>query len=418
MTSGLREIYGRLWSRCRVKKICIRSTPTCRSLRIRSCCTASKGSSTPGAPGALVTEHLLSALEHRIVATFDVDRLIDYRSRRPVMTFVRDHWESYDPPELVLHLVHDQNRTPFLLLTGPEPDHEWERFLAAVLGLVERLDVRIAVGFHGIPMAVPHTRPLGLTAHATRPELVSGYKPFLNRVQVPGSAAALLELRLGESGHDAIGFAVHVPHYLAQAPYPAAAVTALEAVIATTGLALPVAPLRERAELADAEITRQVEGSDEIKSLVHALEEQYEAFAGASRARQSAGRRLRYPAHRRGTGGPVPAVPRPARPARRGSRGLGPRNPACAASGAPRGTVKHGTWRAVRAAFAVLLVTHDWLFWQRRRRPPRARAGRGRRALARPVPLRRPRRDHPRQGRRPCRCSPSGCKPASGIRSR
>jgi predicted ATP-grasp superfamily ATP-dependent carboligase len=235
-----------------------------------------------GAPGALVTEHLLSALEHRTVATFDVDRLIDYRSRRPVMTFVRDHWESYDPPELVLHLVHDQNRTPFLLLTGPEPDHEWERFLAAVVGLVERLDVRIAVGFHGIPMAVPHTRPLGLTAHATRPELVSGYKPFLNRVQVPGSAAALLELRLGESGHDAIGFAVHVPHYLAQAPYPAAAVTALEAVIATTGLALPVAPLRERAELADAEITRQVEGSDEIKSLVHALEEQYEAFAGAS----------------------------------------------------------------------------------------------------------------------------------------
>jgi len=235
-----------------------------------------------GAPGALVTEHLLSALEHRALATFDVDRLIDYRSRRPLMIFVKDHWESYDPPELVLYLVQDANGTPFLMLTGPEPDHEWERFLAAVLGLVKRLKVRAAVGFHGIPMAVPHTRPLGITAHATRPELVAGYRPFLNRVQVPGSASALLELRLGESGHDAIGFAVHVPHYLAQAPYPAAAVTALEAVIAATGLALPVSPLRERAERADAEITRQVEGSDEIRSLVRALEEQYEASAGAS----------------------------------------------------------------------------------------------------------------------------------------
>jgi predicted ATP-grasp superfamily ATP-dependent carboligase len=234
-----------------------------------------------GATGALVTEHLLSELEHHEVATFDVDRLIDYRSRRPIMTFVKDRWQQYDPPTLMLHTVHDSSGARFLLLTGPEPDHEWELFIAAVVGLVERLDVRVAVGYHGIPMAAPHTRPLGLTAHATRPELVSGYTPFLNRVQVPGSAAALLEFRLGESGRDAIGFAVHVPHYLAQAPYPAAALTALDAIVKETGLALPADALRERAHRADAEITRQVEGSEEIKSLVRALEEQYEAYADA-----------------------------------------------------------------------------------------------------------------------------------------
>jgi predicted ATP-grasp superfamily ATP-dependent carboligase len=236
-----------------------------------------------GAAGALVTEHLLSVLEHRTVATFDVDRLIDYRSRRPIMTFVKDHWKDYDSPALVLHAVRDGNGTPFLLFTGPEPDHEWDLFIAAVLHLVERMNVRVAVSYHGIPMAAPHTRPLGLTAHATRPELIAGYTPFLNRVQVPGSAAALLELRLGEAGHDAIGFAVHVPHYLAQAPYPAAALTALDAVARETGLAVPADTLRERAQRADAEITRQVEGSEEIKSLVNALEEQYEAYAGADR---------------------------------------------------------------------------------------------------------------------------------------
>jgi predicted ATP-grasp superfamily ATP-dependent carboligase len=233
-----------------------------------------------GAAGGLVAEHLLSTLEHRAVATFDVDRLIDYRSRRPVMTFLRDHWQRYDAPALTLHAMTDTDGTPFLLLVGPEPDHEWELFIAAVVGLVGRLGVRLSVGFHGIPMAAPHTRPLGLTAHATRTELVSGYTPFLNRVQVPGSAGALLELRLGESGRDAIGFAVHVPHYLAQAPYPTAAMVALNAVITETGLSLPQEPLRERAQRADAEITRQVEGSDEIKSLVRALEEQYEAYSG------------------------------------------------------------------------------------------------------------------------------------------
>lgn len=234
-----------------------------------------------GATGAIITEHLLAALEHRAVATFDVDRLLDYRSRRPVITYVKDHWERYDEPALLLHLMQDQGGTPFLLLAGPEPDHEWNLFTGAVLRLVERLNIGTAVGFHGIPMAVPHTRPLNVTAHATRPELVASYTPFLNRVQVPGSAGALLELRLGESGHDAIGFAVHVPHYLAQAPYPRAAVAALDAVIAATGLVLPTDALRERAKQTDAEITRQVEASDEIKSLVRALEEQYEAYSGA-----------------------------------------------------------------------------------------------------------------------------------------
>ena len=46
-----------------------------------------------------------------------------------------------------------------------------------------------------------------------------------------GSAAALLEYRLGADNRAAIGFAVHVPHYLAQAAYPAAAVTDRKSVV-------------------------------------------------------------------------------------------------------------------------------------------------------------------------------------------
>src|ERR1700743_3450558 len=113
-----------------------------------------------GSAGRLAAEHLLSRLEHRVVARFDVDRLIDYRSKRPNMVYVTDHWESYETPELAVHLLHDTDGTPFLLLNGPEPDHEWERFSKAVMGLNERWGVRMTVGMHGIPMGVPHTRPL------------------------------------------------------------------------------------------------------------------------------------------------------------------------------------------------------------------------------------------------------------------
>ena len=232
-----------------------------------------------GGAGRLLTAHLLGALEHTEVARFDVDSLLDYRSRRPVMTFAKDHWEHYDAPEIAVSLLHDTAGTPFLLLNGPEPDHDWNSFTAAVLDLTAALRVRIAVGFHGIPMGAPHTRPLGVTAHATKTELVEGYRPLVDRLQVPGSVAGLMELRMGEQGRSAIGFAVHVPHYLAQAAYPAAAVTLLESVQRSTGLSLPVDALREAAHRTDLEIARQVEGSDEVAEVVQALEQQYDALA-------------------------------------------------------------------------------------------------------------------------------------------
>ena len=164
------------------------------------------------------------------------------------MIFSQDHWETYEAPELAMQLLKDTAGSQFLLLTGPEPDHEWESFTQAVRDVATRMGVRLAVGFHGIPMGAPHTRPLGVTAHATNPGLTTGYPPLVDRLQVPGSVAALLEMRLGEEDRAAVGFAVHVPHYLAQAAYPTAAITLLDSVSRATGLQLPDEALRRGRE--------------------------------------------------------------------------------------------------------------------------------------------------------------------------
>ena len=226
----------------------------------------------------LAADHLRSAGDPVPVARFDVDQVFDYRARRPAMLFVEDHWESYETPAIRLDLLHDLAGTPYLLLDGPEPDLQWERFVAAVERLTADLDTRSSVGLNAIPMAVPHTRPLGVTAHANRHELIAEHQPWLQRVQVPGSAAHLLEFRLGQAGRDALGFAVHVPHYLAQTDYPAAAQTLLEAVSRATGLELVPESLRTAAERVRAEVDRQVVESDEITSVVRALEQQYDAY--------------------------------------------------------------------------------------------------------------------------------------------
>jgi PAC2 family len=236
--------------------------------------------------GALAGSHLLAALPSRVIARFDADALVDYRGHRPRMTFDGDRYTSFAAPEILLHVVEDDAGTEFLLLHGAEPDFGWERFVGAVRDLVEQLGVSTVFALQAIPMPVPHTRPVTVTAHATRRQLIEEYPVYWGEMRIPGSLAALLELRLGEAGVDALGIAAHVPHYLAQAGFPAASVTLLEHLGTLTGLHLPVDGLRELAEANRTEIDEQIARSPENTAVVAALEEQFDRFTAA---RENAG---------------------------------------------------------------------------------------------------------------------------------
>jgi predicted ATP-grasp superfamily ATP-dependent carboligase len=234
-----------------------------------------------GAAGRLAVGHLLASLPNETVAEFSVDELFDYRARRPAMTFLTDHYGEIDLPELALSSLTDDLGRPFLLLHGPEPDFQWQRFAAAVVGVVRRFEVSLVLGMHAVPFPAPHTRPVGVTTHSTDPSLVAGRASWVGDLQVPGHMAGLLEIVLGNEGLLAMGFAAHVPHYVAQGEYPAAAVTLLESVMAQTGLVLPLDALREAARATDLDLDAQVAASDENAEAVRALEQQYESVVAA-----------------------------------------------------------------------------------------------------------------------------------------
>lgn len=231
--------------------------------------------------GALAGAHLLAGLPHEVIARFDADSLVDYRSHRPRITFTGDRYESYTAPEILLYAVEDDAGRPFLLLHGIEPDYAWDRFVAAVAMLVERLGVTKLVALQAIPMPVPHTRPVTVTAHATRRQLIEDYPVYWAEMRIPGSVPALIELRMGEAGVDALGVAAHVPHYLAQGTFPAASLTLLEHLERLTGLKLPSDTLREAAEAHRTDIDAQIAQSPENVAVVQALEQQFDNFQAA-----------------------------------------------------------------------------------------------------------------------------------------
>ena len=236
-----------------------------------------------GKVGKLVCEHVLSLSDPVRLVTFDIDEFLDYRSRRPEMTFSVNEWTDYDEPYLAIDMVRDTEGTPFLLLHGSEPDVRWEAYIGAVRGVVERLGVGLTAGAHGIPMGVPHTRPLQSTVHGTRQELLPDAVGMFGTVTVPASAQNLLEYRFGQWGLDAVNIAVHVPYYVAQSALPQAAQHALRQLEGLTGLSLAPEGLDDAAVAATLEIERQLEESDEVQALVATLEEQYEAMEAARR---------------------------------------------------------------------------------------------------------------------------------------
>ena len=232
-----------------------------------------------GAGVRIAADHMLASCDHHLVATFDVDEVFDYRARRPRMSYVVDHFASVEIPQISLHEVTDSSGMSFLLLVGPEPDYQWQRFIAAVEQLIDRYDVSMAIGLTAVPWPAPHTRPLGVTVHGSDAALLEGYTSVLGEIEVPGHVSAMLELQLGERGTPSMGITAQVPHYLVQFEYPNAASALLDSLAHVAGLTIPRDALVPAAERAAREITQQLEGNDEFAAVVAALEQQYDQMS-------------------------------------------------------------------------------------------------------------------------------------------
>jgi len=229
-----------------------------------------------GSGGRLAIKHILDTLENRPVAFFHIDGLYDYRARRPKTLFDSDHYESMEMPHLTLSEVTDAEGQKFLLLHGVEPDLGWQSVVRSIIELIRTYGVRMTVGIHAIPWPAPHTRPVEITAHSSDPELLGIHQPWVGQVEIPGSMSGLIELNLGQQKLPAVGYAAHVPHYLANSEYPKAALALLDQISLNTGLMIPRDDLREAAKNMDSQINEQISAVDENREVVESLEQQHD----------------------------------------------------------------------------------------------------------------------------------------------
>lgn len=212
------------------------------------------------------------------ILRFNTDLLLDYRSRRPVITFDEDHFVDYNPEELTLALGRDELGSPFLLLSGFEPDFRWEQFVDTLLLLIDEFEVSVTVWTHAIPMPVPHTRPLRATVSGSRSDLIESRSIWKPTTKLPASISHLLEYRLHSLGEEVVGFALLVPHYLANNDYPDALMASLDVIMTATGLIFGTEDVRETARAFRQQVDTQISENEESGEMLRGLESRYDAY--------------------------------------------------------------------------------------------------------------------------------------------
>lgn len=221
--------------------------------------------------------HLLAGSPTEVVATFDPDRFLDYRDRRPVVRIADGLSEGVTWPTIELRAGRDKAGHHFLALVGPEPDMAWHAFVASVVELGADLGVRLVVALGAFPLSVPHTRPVRLAATATSRELAEQVGVVKGAHTVPAGIHAALQDGFGAAGIPAAGLWARVPHYAAGMPYPAASAALIDGLASLAGLELDASDLHAAAAVASAGIDELIARSAEHREMVRQLEDAVDA---------------------------------------------------------------------------------------------------------------------------------------------
>lgn len=233
-----------------------------------------------GAASAVGT--IMERAEAADLVSFDADRYLDLRARRPIARIVDGVTAELQWPGTHIRHGHDLSGADVLFLVGAEPDYHWREFVDAVVGRVLGYGVRLVVGLGAFPAPAPHTRPVRLAA--TGPpesaELAQRVGVVQGEMEVPAGILSALEVALGNANVPTVSLWARVPHYVSAMPFPLASVALVEGLVAVSGLDLDATPLREAGDQARRKVDELIAGNPEHASMVEKLEEVIDASEG------------------------------------------------------------------------------------------------------------------------------------------
>lgn len=226
-----------------------------------------------GGASSRLTTSILEDADTIPVASFNADLLLDHRSRRPIMRIEDGVHTELVWPSIELVGLNDPHGRDVLVLSGAEPDHQWQAVARSVVSLASELGVRLIIGVGAFPAAAPHTRPALIASTTASPELVDRRGTIRSTIDVPAGIQAAIEVEAAAAGIPAIGLWAQVPHYAAGMPYPAASLSLAAKVNELGTLSFPTGTLASEATAVTNRLNKLVADNSEHTAMLRQLEE-------------------------------------------------------------------------------------------------------------------------------------------------
>jgi proteasome assembly chaperone (PAC2) family protein len=242
-------------------------------LRAPALVCAFKGWNDAGDAASTALEFVGTALGATRFATIDPEEFYDFQSTRPQVRLVEGLTREITWPTVEIY----EARVPraprdLILLTGHEPSMRWRTFTQIVVDLAEALGAQLVVSLGALLADVAHTRPIAVTGLASDPALVERLELQTSSYEGPTGIVGVLQAACGKANLPAASLWAAVPHYIASAPNPKAALALVRKLEGLVGVSVDAGELEDAAADYERQVNLAVQSDPDVQAFVERLE--------------------------------------------------------------------------------------------------------------------------------------------------
>jgi predicted ATP-grasp superfamily ATP-dependent carboligase len=235
---------------------------------------AFQGWNDAGDAASSAVAFLASALHARRFARIDSEEFYDFQANRPCIELgENDKREIVWPTVEIFEAAAPRAQRDLVLVQGVEPSMRWRAFSAHLVDLAEALGVQVVVSLGALLGDVPHTRPVAMTGHASDATLLERLAIQPSTYEGPTGIIGVLHTACADAGLPSASLWAAVPHYVAAAANPKAALALLRRVEVLIGVSVDVSELESAAADYERQVGLAVQSDPDIQAFVERLEQ-------------------------------------------------------------------------------------------------------------------------------------------------
>jgi predicted ATP-grasp superfamily ATP-dependent carboligase len=245
-------------------------------LRAPAMVCAFKGWNDAGEAASSAVSFLATALDARRFAQIDSEEFYDFQTNRPCVRFSdANKREIVWPTVEVFEARAPRAPRDLVLVQGVEPSMRWRAFSSQLIDLAEALGVQLVVSLGALLGDMPHTRPVAITGHASEDGLMErlGLGAQGSTYEGPTGIVGVLHSACADAGLPSASLWAGVPHYVAAAANPKAALALVRRVERLIGVSVDVSELETAATDYERQVGLAVQSDPDIRAFVERLEQ-------------------------------------------------------------------------------------------------------------------------------------------------